>query len=561
MSITREIDEKINIVDLVSRYIAIKKAGVNYKALCPFHNEKTASFVISPVKNIAYCFSCHNGGGPVKFLSEIEKIPYNEALHKLAKEAGVEMKTDYYKEQNNNGGDILDLYKIAATFYQTELFKSENKSKLDYLLNRGLTLDTIKKFKIGYSDNSKDLFYKIKDAGFKDKDIMESGVFVSENRDKFYGRIVFPIANYTGNIVAFTGRVLDNSLPKYLNSPATKIFNKSSILFGLDLAKGEISKKGYVIIVEGQMDVISLHQAGFTNTVAISGTALTEDQIKLLKRITKKIYLCLDNDDAGIKAIFQSLDNVVNEDLDIYVVDLKNHKDPDELIKSGENFEDYIKNSLTQIGFYIKQASRKYDISGVQGKKNLIKDIVKILKKTQSRIEVDLYIRELSKKLDIGTDVIYEELKNTKLIKTKNNEILDKKGFSLYEQIMGYLTLYNYFDLFFEIFKYNTSEIREDTFSQDLIKLLKLGNSYTDNESLDFDKIKTLELFIEEENSTLNKEKIKKKFIDIVSILNKNIYEFEKNDLEEQIKKNPLSNELMQKYIDLLNKAKTMGLR
>ena len=561
MSITREIDEKINIVDLVSRYIAIKKAWVNYKALCPFHNEKTASFVISPVKNIAYCFSCHNWGGPVKFLSEIEKIPYNEALHKLAKEAWVEMKTDYYKEQNNNWGDILDLYKIAATFYQTELFKSENKSKLDYLLNRWLTLDTIKKFKIGYSDNSKDLFYKIKDAWFKDKDIMESGVFVSENRDKFYWRIVFPIANYTGNIVAFTGRVLDNSLPKYLNSPATKIFNKSSILFWLDLAKWEISKKWYVIIVEWQMDVISLHQAWFTNTVAISGTALTEDQIKLLKRITKKIYLCLDNDDAWIKAIFQSLDNVVNEDLDIYVVDLKNHKDPDELIKSGENFEDYIKNSLTQIGFYIKQASRKYDISWVQWKKNLIKDIVKILKKTQSRIEVDLYIRELSKKLDIWTDVIYEELKNTKLIKTKNNEILDKKWFSLYEQIMGYLTLYNYFDLFFEIFKYNTSEIREDTFSQDLIKLLKLGNSYTDNESLDFDKIKTLELFIEEENSTLNKEKIKKKFIDIVSILNKNIYEFEKNDLEEQIKKNPLSNELMQKYIDLLNKAKTMWLR
>lgn len=190
------------------------------------------------------------------------------------------------------------MYRIATDFYHAEILKGEHRSKLEYLQKRGLTMETIEKFKIGFSDNSRDLFFKLKEKGFEEKDIMESGIFVSTSRDKFYGRIVFPIANFTGHTVAFTGRVLDDSLPKYLNSPASRIFDKSSTLFGLHIAKSEIGKRGYVIIVEGQMDTISLHQAGFTNTIAISGTALTEEQIKMLKRLTKKIYLCLDADNA-----------------------------------------------------------------------------------------------------------------------------------------------------------------------------------------------------------------------------------------------------------------------
>ncbi len=298
MSLSQEIDAKINIVDLAGRYVQMKKAGANYKALCPFHNEKTASFMISPAKNIAYCFSCHRGGGPVKFLSEVEKIEFREAIQILAKEAGVELKTDYYKERGENRTDIYELYKMVASWYQQDLYKPENIDKLTYIQKRGLTGETLEKFGIGYSGDSRGLFYHLKEKGFSEKDIMDSGVFVSSSRDKFFGRIVFPIANYTGNIVAFTGRIIDQGEPKYLNSPASRIFNKSEILYGLNLAKTEISKKGFVIIAEGQMDTIALHQAGFTNTVAISGTALTKEHVQFLKRLSHRIYLCLDSDNA-----------------------------------------------------------------------------------------------------------------------------------------------------------------------------------------------------------------------------------------------------------------------
>lgn len=253
--------------------------------------------MVSPTKNIAYCFSCHKGGGPVKFLSEMEKIDFREAIQILAKEAGMELKTNYYKEAENRS-DIYGLYKTAASWYANELKKGENADKLAYVKRRGINDDTIATFGIGYSGDSRDLFMTLKNQGFTEKEIMDSGVFVSPSRDKFFGRIIFPIANYTGNVVAFTGRIIDHGEPKYLNSPASRIFNKSEILYGLHLAKSEITKKDFVIVVEGQMDTVALHQAGYRNAVGISGTALTKEHIGYLKRLTKRIYLCLDGDNA-----------------------------------------------------------------------------------------------------------------------------------------------------------------------------------------------------------------------------------------------------------------------
>ncbi len=556
MSISREIDEKINIVDLVSRYLPLKKAWVNYKASCPFHSEKTPSFVISPAKNIAYCFSCHNWWWPIKFLSEMEKISFSEAVHKLAKEAWVELKTDFYKERWDSSGDIFDIYKISAEFYHNDLYKSENRDKLEYLLNRWLTDETIKKFKLWYSGDPRTLFYKLKDKWFKDKEIIDSGVFVSSNRDKFFWRIVFPIFNYTWNVVAFTGRVLDNSLPKYLNSPSTKIFDKSSILFWLNLAKTEISKKDFVIVVEWQMDLISLNQAWFENSVAISWTALTLEQVKLLKRLTKKIYFCFDNDSAGINATFLSIENLVNEEVDIKVIDLAQFKDPDELIKSGEDFSFHIKKAYSLVEFYLKQAEKKYDISWVQWKKTLIKDLMKILKKMESKIEIDFYIREISRFLDIWTDILYAELRQTREKNFWVTKTFDKKWFWIYEQLCWYLTLYGYFDLFFENFYYNESEIEGGEFSHTLVRLLKAKNTYLEDESIDIDFIKTIELFIEEENIHLNKDKIYQKFKDLINILNKAIFEKEKRKLDEDLKKSPWDSSLFEKYSNLIREAK-----
>lgn len=563
MSISQEIDNKISIVDLAGRYLSIKKAWVNYKALCPFHNEKTASFVISPAKNIAYCFSCHTGWWPVKFLSEIEKIPYWEAVQKLAVEAWIELKTDFYKENKENRWDLYEMHKTVAESYHSELFKEENKVKLKYLLDRWLSIETIKNFKIWYSWDPRSLFYKLTEKWFSEKDIIESWIFVSAFKDKFYSRIVFPISNFTGNVVAFTWRVLDNSLPKYLNSPTTKIYEKSSVLYGLNLAKSEISKKWYVIIVEWQMDTISLHQAGFTNTIAISGTALTEEQIKLLKRLTKKIYLSLDNDNAWINATFASLDATINEDIDVKIVSFWEAKDPDEYLKSWKDFWEIIKSALSPISFYLREWWKKYDIASIQWKKSLIKDVFQFLKRINSRIEMDIYIKEISNLLGVSVNVLYEEFKNTKLKTTEKQDVIpfeNKSQFDIYEEITAYLWLYNFFDLFLEKFEYNLDNIKACE------SLLILKNAILHKEGLfedwmvDVDRLKTIELFIEESNINLNKETITKKFLDLVLKLNKTLFEEEKTKLDDQMKKDPKNSDILKEYMNLIQKWKKMWI-
>lgn len=565
MSLSQEIDNKINIVDLVGRYISVKKAWVNYKALCPFHNEKTPSFLISPTKNIAYCFSCHHWWWPIKFLSEIEKIPYWEAVQKLAKEAWVELKTDYYKEHNENRRDLYELHKIVADFYEQELYKSENNQKLKYLLDRWLTQETIKKFKLWFSWDPRGLFYKLKEKWFQEKDILDSWVFVSAFKDKFFGRIIFPIADFTGNVVAFTWRVLDSSLPKYLNSPATKIFDKSSILYWLSLAKSEISKRWYVIIVEWQMDTISLHQAGFSNTVAISWTALTEEQIKLLKRFSKTIYLSLDNDNAWINATFQSLDNTINSDIDIKIINFGTYKDPDEFLKAGNNFEDAINSALSPVEFYLKEWQKKYDFNSIQGKKMLIKDVFKFLKQISSRIEIDIYMKEISNSLWLTLDILYEEFKNTRIKKPQeeNNQLNDETSeqFDIYEEIIAYLHLYWLFDLFLEKFVYNIEDIKAWDSLQILKKYILQKEGLFEYDGVDVDRIKSLELFIEEKNSSLNKETIKKKFLDLIFKLQKQLFDQERKIIDEQMKKDPNNAEILTKYMDLLKKWKQLWIK
>jgi len=563
LSLSNEIDIKINIVDLVSRYISVKKAWVNYKALCPFHNEKTPSFLISPAKNIAYCFSCHHWWWPIKFLSEVEKIPYWEALQKLAKEAWVELKTDYYKEHNENRGDLYELHKIVADFYESDLLKDENKSKLKYLTDRWLSLETIKKFKLWYSWDPRNLFYKLKEKWYQEKDILDSGVFISPFKDKFFWRITFPISDFTGNVVAFTWRVLDNSLPKYLNSPTTKIFDKSSILYWLNLAKGEIGKRGYVIIVEWQMDTISLHQAGFTNAVAISWTALTEEQIKLLKRFCKTVYLSLDNDSAWINATFQSLSNTINSEIDIKIINFWEYKDPDEYLKSGKNFEDAINWALSPVSFYLKEWQKKYDINSIQGKKILIKDVFQFLKRITSRIEIDIYMKEISNLLWLSVDILYEEFKNTRLIKEKiEEEITYEVGaeFDIYEEITAYLHLYNFFDLFLEKFAYNIGDIKAWESIQTLKKFILQREGLFEYDGFNVDKFKAIELFIEENNSNLNAEAIKKKFLDLIFKLQKHLFDQERKIIDEQMKKDPKNSDILQSYMDLIKKWKKIWI-
>ncbi len=558
MSISQEIESKINIVELAGRYLQMKKAGVNYKALCPFHTEKTASFVISPVKNLAYCFSCHHGGGPLRFLMEIEKMEFGEALHALAKEAWVELKTDYYKERGEKTGDVYDMHRIATDFYYEEILREENKERLNYLLNRGISRETIDRFKLGYSWNPRELFARLKDKGFTEQGIIDSGIFVGPGRDKFYGRIIFPIANFAGHTVAFTGRITDKWEPKYLNSPVSDIFNKSAILYGFHLAKSTIAREQSVIIVEGQMDTVALHQAGIYNAVGISGTALTKEHIALIKRFTKKLYLCLDGDKAGIEATFKSLENLYNEDLDIYVISLSDAKDPDEFIKSWGDFQQETKKALTPIEFYIKEGAKRYDIAEMTGKKAIWEELKKMLKHIKNPIEIDAYIREIGKILNLSTDVLYSELKSFRE-KRVIEDVKKQNSFERAELIAGYIRLYAYFDLFLEKFQYT---LEDGMFipSFFVVKNLISSRDYAEeNEGVDMDRLSAIELYIEEENATLSQDVITLKFLELISYINKLCFEQEKKTLLANI--DPNSTEYMVKHRELQEKGKSMGIK
>ena len=581
MSISQEIESKINIVELAGRYVQMKKAGVNYKALCPFHNEKTASFVISPVKNLAYCFSCHKWGGPLRFLMEIEKMEFGEALHTLAKEAGVELKTDYYKERGEKTGDVYDMYRIATDFYHEEIFREENTEKLNYLLNRGISQETINRFKLGYSGNPRDLFARLKEKGFTEQNIIDSGIFVAPGRDKFYGRIIFPIANRMGHTVAFTGRILGSGDPKYLNSPVSDIFNKSAILYGFHLAKNTIAKERSVVIVEGQMDTISLHQAGITNAVGISGTALTKEHLTEIKRFANKIYLWIDKDAAGTDVIFKSLENLLNEDFDVFVVRSKdNTKDPDEFIQSGGNYKDVFnpewapvlkkwkntgkdypdsdKHTLTPVQFYIDEGSRKYDITSMTGKKAIWEELKKILKHIKDPIKIDIYIRDIGKMLNLSTDVLYGELKNFRE-KRVVEYVKKKEGFERCELVAGYIRLYGFFDLFLEKFQYT---LEDGIFIPSFFVIKNLfakRDSPEEGEHMDTDRLSAIELLIEEENIKLSRDIVILKFTELVSYLNKMCFEQEKKNILTNI--DPNSTEYMVKHRELQEKGKNLGIK
>lgn len=565
MSLSQDIESRINILDVVNRYVQTKKAGVNYKWLCPFHSEKTPSFVISPSKNICHCFSCGKWGGPIRFLMEMEKIDFREAVGILAKEAGIEFKTDFMKERQEKWEDIYALYRDAALWYHEALFQKENEKYLNYLLDRSISLETIKKFQLGCSTSPRDLWFYLKEKEYMPNFIIDSGLFVSEWRDKFFGRITFPIANSMGHVVAFTGRVLDNALPKYLNSPASNIFDKSAILYGMHLAKQSIAKSGEVFIVEWQMDTIALHQAGVDNVVGISGTALTKDHIRALKRFAKVIYLSLDSDDAGVKATFSSIENLVNEDMEIRVIRIPNGKDPDGYIKSGNNYLDLKDGALSPIAFYLLEGKRQFDISTTIGKKKLIEKCLEFLLPLRSQIEIDMHIHEISEMLKVGKEAIFAEYKkamqSARMKKTEKydsvseEQIIEKpEPFTPFELLAGYISHYSLFDLFFREFRYTTDDLsRERNFSL-LFDVLS-------NKTLEPDiqeRLKIITLSIEQSHPDDDRTFIEKACIDLIKQLHTTLLIQERQRVLENL--NPVEEEYRRQNLSFILKARSLWL-
>ena len=409
--IIEEVRVKNDIVDVISQYVKLQRKGSSYFGLCPFHNEKTPSFSVSPAKQMYYCFGCGAGGNVFTFIMEYENFSFGEALKFLADRAGVELpQIEYSKEaqeQANQRNSLLEIQKAAASYFYYNLRRENGKTAYQYLKNRGLSDETMQKFGLGYSDKySDDLYQYLKKKGYSDELLLESGLFhIDERRgiyDKFWNRVIFPIMDVNNRVIGFGGRVMGDGMPKYLNSPETKIFDKSRNLYGLNIAR--TSRKKQLIICEGYMDVISMHQAGFTNAVASLGTALTSGHASLLKRYTDEVLLLYDSDEAGVRAALRGIPILRSAGVRSKVVNLQPYKDPDEFIKAEgpENFEKRLSKAMNSFMFIVQTRESQYDLSDPQGKTDFFRDIAGRLLEFEEELERNNYIEAIARKYGIG---------------------------------------------------------------------------------------------------------------------------------------------------------------
>jgi len=413
--------EKIDIVSLISEYVPLKKAGRNFKAVCPFHNEKTPSFVVSPERQIWHCFGCSKGGDVYTFLMDYENLEFLEALRILAKKTGIELsETDFVKKDTSKKEKTYSINKISSDFYHYILTKhNAGKKALEYLTKvRKIDPRLIETFLIGFSPIQGDILseYLLEKKKYKTQDLIEAGLsFTREGRivDFFRGRLMFPLFDHRDNIVAFSGRVLqdDSAESKYVNTRDTLVYHKGSMFFGLNLAKEEIKQKERAIIVEGEFDVISCYSQGIKNVIAIKGTALTENQVILVSRFSQKITLCLDRDEAGFEAIKRSLEALEKKGLTTTVVDLGGYKDPDEAIKKDPVF--FKKTLAHDIGVYdflISSFLKKYNRKTGEDKKKITQNLLPFITQIDNEIIKEHYLKTLAKELDASLEALQKEM-------------------------------------------------------------------------------------------------------------------------------------------------------
>lgn len=404
--IVEEVRMKNDIVDVISDYVKLQKKGSSYFGLCPFHNEKSPSFSVSPGKQMYYCFGCGAGGNVFTFIMEYENYTFVEALKYLAQRAGVTLPEAEYSKEAKAAADLrttlLEIQKKAAAFYYYQLRQDTGKQGMAYLKGRELSDETIHKFGLGCSPRYSGALYQyLKNKGYSDAHLKESGLFnVDERRgmqDKFWNRVMFPIMDVNNRVIGFGGRVMGDAKPKYLNSPETKIFDKSRNLYGLNVAR--TTRKNHLILCEGYMDVISMHQAGFTNAVASLGTALTSGHASLLKRYTQEVFLLYDSDEAGIRASLRAIPILREAGVNAKVVSLKPYKDPDEFIKNmgPEALEERLLNASDSFLFRVHTGEAEADMETPQGQNRFFEECARMLLELSDELERNLYIEAIVK--------------------------------------------------------------------------------------------------------------------------------------------------------------------
>lgn len=576
-----EIRNRNDIVDVISQYVVLKRSGRNFFGLCPFHKEKSPSFSVSPDKQIFHCFGCGMGGNVFHFISKIENISFREALETLAENAGVQLPTLGSDEDNKLlklKAKVYEINKCAAEFYHENLYKSNAKIAQEYVKKRKMDNTTLKNFMIGYSNNSYNELYNIlKEKGFKEEEILASSLVNKTNEgkfiDRFRGRLMFPIQDVRNRVIAFGGRVLDDSKPKYINSPENIVYSKGRHLFGLNVAKKYENKMKKVIIVEGYMDAISLHQRGIHNVVASLGTAMTDAQGHLLRNNSEQVVIGYDSDGAGQAATMRGLEILQNMGCDIRILQIEGAKDPDEfVVKYGpERFLKQVDNAISLVEYKVKVLKSNLNLEQPNDKIKFLKEIANVLSKIDNNIEKEVYADKIAKEYKVSKEAIYAEINKlekankpaSKLlekskprieVKTQNiiNEQIDKR-----EKLAIYL-LINYPSESYEIIRRNINindfkNEKNKNIVKKLYEELEKGNSNINNVLDWFEDEQTINyiswiLAYDFEITELNKC-----ITDLINIYAKQNLIDQRNEVIKQLERNDLSKEESEQLEMMLN--------
>ena len=501
-----EIRNRNDIVDVISQYVVLKRSGRNFFGLCPFHKEKSPSFSVSPDKQIFHCFGCGVGGNVFHFVSKIENLSFRETIEMLAEKSGVELPTLEGQEDTKLlqlKSKVYEINKITAEFYHENLYKPTAKPAQEYVKKRKLDNNTLKNFLIGYSGNYNELYTMLKQKGFTEEEILASSL-VNKTQDgkfidRFRGRLMFPIQDTRNRVIAFGGRVLDDSKPKYINSPENIVYSKGRHLFGLNVAKkGDLKR---IIIVEGYMDAISLHQRGISYAVASLGTAMTEAQGRLLRKSSQQVIIGYDSDGAGQAATMRGLEILQGLGCDVRILQIEGAKDPDEfVIKYGpERFEKQVDKAISLVEYKVKVLKNVLNIEHPNDKIKFLKEIAKVLSKIDSEIEREVYAQKISSEYQVSKEAIYAEISKLENTSVTNKRVLEsakprlqvKEESKVEEQVLKREKLIIYLLINYPEESYNriknvirVEDIKDETNKQIIKKLydeLEKGNSNTSN--------------------------------------------------------------------------------
>ena len=582
-----EIKAANDIVDIIGEYVTLKRAGPSYKGLCPFHKEKTPSFSVSPDKQIFHCFGCGVGGDVIKFLMQTENIDFYEAVEQLAERAKITLPEDNTNVNFANIKHKERLFQVnleAAKYFRNNLYSPAAKSAQEYINKRHLDNETVNKFGLGFSFGVKnDLFNHLSSLGFTPDEMVDSGLIIRNNNsfvDRFKNRLMFPIFDIKDRVIAFGGRVLDDSLPKYMNSPETPIYNKGKNIYALNFARR--AKVNKLLMVEGYMDVISMHKAGIPNAIASLGTALTETQGRLMRKYASEIILGYDADGAGQNAIMRGLDILTSLGCNVKVLKISDAKDPDEFVnKFGpEKMKKLMDNAITLVEFKLSNLKKNIDMSTTDGKISYLNSAATILAKLDNSIERDFYINKIAAELGVGVESIYSEINkkifgnSTKSVKrspipsleTSTTKIIDiPKNVYDSEKLLIFLLCQNDKKIFNTIKKY----MNYDNFTVNLYRHLaeKLYMHFESEKQQnvidlfsDENDINVITGIMQEEDNLGNNNE--KALLDAVDILRKFDLEKEKSAILKSLKDDPngpKANELERRLNDVILKLHSIS--